>query len=142
MHCISTEHSFDSAHFLKGYEGKCSNIHGHRWRVVVDACSESLVSEGQERGMVMDFSRLKSVFREMVDRYDHALIMEKGTLKRSTEDALREEGFNIVEVDFRPTAEEFARHFYELLDHAGIRPGRVTVFETPTNSASYGKAAF
>ena len=35
MYVLQTEQSFDAAHFLKDYKGKCSNIHGHRWRVVV-----------------------------------------------------------------------------------------------------------
>ena len=39
MYYLTVENSFDSAHFLHGYDGKCSNLHGHRWRVVVDvAC--------------------------------------------------------------------------------------------------------
>ena len=36
MYYLKTEHSFDSAHFLAGYEGKCRNIHGHEWRVVIE----------------------------------------------------------------------------------------------------------
>ena len=35
MYILKTESSFDSAHFLSGYEGKCSNLHGHRWRIVL-----------------------------------------------------------------------------------------------------------
>ena len=38
MYYLKTEHSFDSAHFLAGYEGKCRNIHGHEWRVVIEIC--------------------------------------------------------------------------------------------------------
>ena len=43
---LKTEHSFDSAHFLSGYEGKCSNIHGHRWRVVMEIMDNKLEKEG------------------------------------------------------------------------------------------------
>lgn len=42
MYTLKTEHSFDAAHFLYGYEGKCSNIHGHRWRVVAEVSSDEL----------------------------------------------------------------------------------------------------
>lgn len=49
MYYLTVENSFDSAHFLHGYEGKCSNLHGHRWRVVVDVACENLISEGQQR---------------------------------------------------------------------------------------------
>ena len=48
MYYLTVENSFDSAHFLHGYEGKCSNLHGHRWRVVVDVACENLISEGQQ----------------------------------------------------------------------------------------------
>ena len=47
MYTIKTEASFDSAHFLKGYQGKCSNLHGHRWRVVVEVQSEELKEDEQ-----------------------------------------------------------------------------------------------
>ena len=47
MYMLQTEQSFDAAHFLKGYKGKCSNIHGHRWRVVVSISSEKLSAEQQ-----------------------------------------------------------------------------------------------
>ena len=50
MYTLKTEHSFDSAHFLSGYEGKCSNIHGHRWRVVMEIMDNKLEKEGQLRG--------------------------------------------------------------------------------------------
>ena len=30
MYYLETEEHFDAAHFLKGYAGKCSNLHGHR----------------------------------------------------------------------------------------------------------------
>ena len=36
MYKIRIEESFDSAHFLAGYDGKCSNLHGHRWRIVME----------------------------------------------------------------------------------------------------------
>ncbi len=59
MYFLRTEDSFDAAHFLKGYEGKCSNIHGHRWKVIVEVKGEDLKQEGPKRGMVVDFSDLK-----------------------------------------------------------------------------------
>lgn len=42
MYQLTTHASFDSAHFLSGYEGKCSNIHGHRWKLEVTVQSETL----------------------------------------------------------------------------------------------------
>lgn len=137
MYCIRTEQSFDSAHFLAGYQGKCSNIHGHRWRVVVEICSETLVEAGQLRGMVTDFGDIKTDLQKITDYYDHALIVEVGTLKESTLNALHEEGFRTIMVPFRPTAENFSFHFYQQLKEVGYQVRSVEVYETPNNCAIY-----
>lgn len=49
MYTLKVEHSFDSAHFLYGYEGKCRNIHGHKWKVEVEIKAENLLQNGQLR---------------------------------------------------------------------------------------------
>ena len=59
MYQLKTEADFDSAHFLSGYTGKCSNIHGHRWHVEIEIESRKLEKNGQERGMLVDFGDLK-----------------------------------------------------------------------------------
>ena len=60
MYILKTEQSFDSAHFLGGYEGKCGNIHGHRWRVIIEVNTEQLATDRQLRGMYVDFKTLKA----------------------------------------------------------------------------------
>ena len=137
MYILKTEAAFDSAHFLYGYEGKCRNIHGHRWSIEAEICSQELVSSGQTRGMIVDFGDFKKDLKEIADSFDHRLIYEKGTLKSSTEQALSEEGFAMTAVDFRPTAENFSKHIYELLKNKGYGVKRVTVYETPANCAVY-----
>ncbi|MCY6353794.1 6-carboxytetrahydropterin synthase QueD [Clostridium sp. ZS2-4] len=137
MYILKAEHSFDSAHFLAGYEGKCGNIHGHRWRVEIEVQSETLVKGGQLDGMVIDFGDLKKHVKEIVDFYDHALIIEEGTMRKETLKCLSEDGFRILEVKFRPTAENFASFFFNYMKEKGYKVKRATVYETPTNSAAY-----
>ncbi len=137
MHVIKVEHSFDSAHFLAGYNGKCANIHGHRWKVEVEVLTQELIEEGQFRGMVIDFSDLKRDVREMLDFYDHTLIVEEGTLRKETLRCLIEDEFRVVNVKFRPTAENFAYFFYQCIRKKNYNVKRVTVYETPTNCAIY-----
>ncbi len=139
MYYLTTEHSFDSAHFLFGYEGKCSNIHGHRWRVVVKIKKESLEQSGQLRGMIVDFSDLKKDVKEMVDFHDHSFIYEEGSLKEKTIEALNEEGFRMICVPFRPTAENFSKYFYDWIKNKGYLVSEVMVYETPNNCATYGE---
>lgn len=137
MYTLKTSTCFDSAHFLKGYEGKCSNIHGHRWRVEIEVGREALDMGGNRRGMVVDFSDLKDDLSRISDALDHCLIAEIGSLKRKTIEALKEEEFKLVEVMFRPTAENFAKFFFDQMTEKGYKVLRTTVYETPNNSASY-----
>ncbi|WZL73067.1 6-carboxytetrahydropterin synthase QueD [Clostridiaceae bacterium 35-E11] len=137
MFCLQVEQSFDSAHFLSGYNGKCSNIHGHRWRVLVEIKSDKLVEGGQQDGMVVDFGDLKKDLKEIADFYDHALIVQKNTMREETLKCLIDDKFNVIEVNFRPTAENFSCHFYHQMQDKGYDVKRVSVFETPTSCAIY-----
>ncbi|MCD8324554.1 MAG: 6-carboxytetrahydropterin synthase QueD [Clostridiales bacterium] len=137
MYSIRAEQSFDAAHFLAGYQGKCSNIHGHRWRVVVQVGAGALEREGQLRGMVADFGDLKRELKSLTDVYDHTFIYESGSLREKTVEALEEEGFSLTGVPFRPTAENFARHFCDALEAKGYPVRAVEVYETPNNCAVY-----
>ena len=136
MYSLKTTADFDSAHFLKGYNGKCSNIHGHRWVIEAEISGASLQQDGEKRGMLIDFSDLKKAVKQLADRYDHTLIIEQNSLKENTLNALKEENFKITEVPFRPTAENFAKYFFDCLKQS-VPVSCVTVYETPQNAASY-----
>ncbi|MDE6762107.1 MAG: 6-carboxytetrahydropterin synthase [Oscillospiraceae bacterium] len=137
MYILKTEAAFDSAHFLSGYNGKCANLHGHRWIISAEISDTELLAEGQLRGMVTDFGDIKRDLKNLADEFDHAFIYEKGTLKSATVAALNEENFRLIEVDFRPTAENFAEYFFMRLREMGYKPYKVTVYETPNNSAAF-----
>ncbi len=137
MYTLKAEAAFDSAHFLSGYKGKCSNLHGHRWVISAEICSEKLHSEGQLRGMVADFGDIKQDLKALADEFDHAFIYEKGSLRSTTVAALTEENFRLIEVDFRPTAENFAEYFYNRLSKIGYGVSSVTVYETSNNCATF-----
>ncbi|KHD35504.1 6-pyruvoyl tetrahydropterin synthase [Clostridium acetobutylicum] len=134
MYILKIEHSFDSAHFLNNYNGKCANIHGHRWRVEIEIQSETLIDD-----MIEDFTILKKRIKEVLDFYDHALIIEKNSLRKLTFDCLIEDGFRIIELDFRPTAENFSKFFFDEIRKLNYDVRKITVYETPNNSASYVK---
>ena len=137
MYILKSEATFDSSHFLSGYDGKCSNLHGHTWKILAEIYSEKLVSEGQCRGMVVDFGDFKKVLKSVADSFDHTLIYEKNTLRAETISALKAEKFSLTEVDFRPTAENFAHNFFDMLSEKNFKVKRVTVWETPVNCAVY-----
>jgi 6-pyruvoyltetrahydropterin/6-carboxytetrahydropterin synthase len=137
MYLIKVEYHFDSAHFLAGYAGKCANIHGHRWVAEVEVGSDTLIEEGPKRGMVVDFSDLKKDLKALLEIYDHALIIEEGTMRKETLQCLTEDGFKIAQVGFRPTAENFSFSLYKSIKEKGYPVKRVTVHESPNSSAIY-----
>lgn len=137
MYALQTEACFDSAHFLTDYYGKCENLHGHRWRIVVTIEQEGLQSEGTMRDMVLDFGVFKRSVRALADSLDHTFLVEEGSLKPATIAALEAEGFSLTILPFRTTAENLARYVAERLVSQGLPVSEVECDETPNNRAFY-----
>lgn len=65
--------------------------------------------------------RTEKDLRNIADSMDHALIIERNSLKETTFEALKSENFKIIELDFRPTAENMAKYFYEKIKNTWIQ---------------------
>ncbi|MBQ2887955.1 MAG: 6-carboxytetrahydropterin synthase [Firmicutes bacterium] len=137
MFALQAEATFDAAHFLQGHEGACRNLHGHRWRVVLEIEGAQPGTSGPARDMLLDFADVKHILRNLAAGLDHKMIYEAGSLRPQTVAALKDEGFALVELPFRPTAERLSEWFYHKLAAAGIAPAKVWVYETPENRAAY-----
>ncbi len=137
MYGLKTESSFDGAHFLTDYYGKCENLHGHRWRVVCYLRQGSLETEGTMRGMVVDFGVFKRALRDLTEELDHTFLVEEGSLMPKTIECLEEEGFSLTILPFRTTAENLACYFADRMVEKGMPVSQVDVYETPNNCASY-----
>ena len=79
---LTKEFNFEMSHVLHAYDGLCSNIHGHSYRLFVSVLGEPLNQKDNPKdGMVMDFGILKEiVFKEIVQRLDHALVVPKSSI--------------------------------------------------------------
>lgn len=137
MSVLQSEFSFDSAHFLKGHDGKCKNLHGHRWRVVVSIQGE-VIKEGPKKGMIIDFTDFKNYLKKIEETLDHKFLVEDGSLQDTTLTALENEGFEIITVPFRTTAENMAKWLYEGISE-DFNVVCVKIYETPNNCFMYGR---
>ena len=139
MFILKNEIQFDTAHYLSGYEGKCSNIHGHRYRLVVELASDTLHQSGQQRGMLADFGDVKAMLKQIADQYDHKLLIEDNADGRAVAQQLAQvpNQFAVWMVPYRPTAEEMSRDIYYQIKAAGYPGYSVELFETPVNSCIY-----
>ena len=61
---------FDAAHFLRGYQGKCEALHGHRFRVVVKINASGI----DDIGIAYDFTELKRQLGDIISRFDHTCL--------------------------------------------------------------------
>jgi 6-pyruvoyltetrahydropterin/6-carboxytetrahydropterin synthase len=129
--------------------------HGHTYHLRV-YCEGDLVnvSGDQEEGMVMDFGFLRELIeRHIKEVYDHRTCLWNGDelvafLRDAEEDGHIPEG-SVVGVNFIPTAENLAQHFFNLLydlvhlqSKGRVDLKKVTLFETPTSSASVTEPSY
>lgn len=82
---ITKEITFDSAHMLSYYDGKCANLHGHTYKLQVTVEDEVNL----ETNMIIDFNDLKNALDETVIRYfDHALVFSGANVREESENEL------------------------------------------------------
>jgi len=137
---------WDMGHRLQRHESKCRNVHGHRYRVGITCVPEVkneygiVTSRGlDEVGRVVDFSCIKEKVGGWIDEYwDHGFIVEAGD---PFMDALYAEKTKVYQLPDSPTAENIARHLYDianqLLRDYHVSVIKVEVWETPTSVAAY-----
>lgn len=97
---------FETAHALWGYDGKCSNIHGHSYKLTVSISGTIIKDDSAvKNGMIIDFSDLKVIVNQaVVDEFDHALLVNGNTPHAKYAEV--ESGFSkIILCDYQPTCE-------------------------------------
>ncbi|MEZ4908425.1 MAG: 6-carboxytetrahydropterin synthase [Saprospiraceae bacterium] len=100
---LTKQFDFEAGHALEGYEGKCRDIHGHSYHLdVTVAGNVNHLSGKLEDSMVIDFKDLKSIVKtEIIDRFDHQLILHK----ESRFISLKDDNPRMMIVDYVPTCE-------------------------------------
>jgi 6-pyruvoyltetrahydropterin/6-carboxytetrahydropterin synthase len=122
MFQVSVEETFSAGHALRGYKGKCENVHGHNYRVRVTLEGPQLDSIG----LLVDFTHLKQVIREVMGRLDHQFMNDLDPFKT-----------------VNPSAENVAKYFYDEVTRRlkdlppGARITDVILWETDTSRAQY-----
>jgi len=113
---VSVEHSFAAGHALRGYRGKCENVHGHNYKVRVVVRGEKLDSVG----MLVDFVELKRLLRAVSEPMDHVFLNDLPPFD-----------------ELNPTAENMAWYICEKMREAKVDVAEVTVWETDIQAATY-----
>ena len=119
MYEVRIEQDFDAAHYLRGYQGKCEALHGHRYRVVIKVKTAQL----NAIGLAYDFTDLKRHLNDILARFDHTCIN------------------NVPPFDqINASVENVARTIYQELEPklaAPVTISSVEVWESPQTSVTY-----
>jgi 6-pyruvoyltetrahydropterin/6-carboxytetrahydropterin synthase len=119
---VSVEETFAAGHALRGYRGKCENVHGHNYRV-------QLTMEGPDLdgiGLLVDFVEVKKLIHGVVDYLDHRFINDLPPFDK-----------------LNPSAENLAKYFYDEISSRlapPVRVRQVKIWETDVTSATYRPA--
>lgn len=107
--------TFETAHALHGYDGKCKNIHGHSYKLYVTIKGQPISDiQSPKYGMVLDFGDLKKIVKEHIeDVLDHAILLNRNTEHKSLGESLLKQGHKVIFTDYQPTCENM------LIDFAG-----------------------
>jgi 6-pyruvoyltetrahydropterin/6-carboxytetrahydropterin synthase len=120
MYKLSVEQHFDAAHALRGYKGKCENLHGHRFHVQAKVTATQL----DDIGLAFDFTELKRILNSILSRFDHTNLSETPPFD-----------------NINPSSENIARIVYEAmkteLKDAPVKLSGVKVWESPENAVEY-----
>jgi 6-pyruvoyltetrahydropterin/6-carboxytetrahydropterin synthase len=119
MYRVSVEQHFDAAHYLRDYHGKCENLHGHRFKVVVSLTATKL----SEIGLAYDFVELKRHLGEILTPFDHTCLNDVPPFDK-----------------INPSSENIAATIYDQLKRGlsgEVLLSSVEVWESPQSCVSY-----
>lgn len=120
MYELSIVSHFASAHFLRGYDGPCKNLHGHTWKIEVVISGTKL----NEMGMLVDFKGIKQKLTDFLGNLDHACLNELPEFKEKN-----------------PTTENIAQYIYKVFSKecAPLNLVKVKVWESDSASVTYSE---
>lgn len=120
MFYLRVRDQFAAAHYLRGYKGKCEALHGHNWRVEIEAAFDRL----DEAGLAIDYKDLKKILSEIIESFDHT---ELNRLKEF--------------LSKNPTTENIAVVIHqkasERLSDLGCKKVAVTIWESENSCCRY-----
>lgn len=129
---IAKEFRWEMGHRLQCHKGKCFNLHGHSYKLLVE-----FTGGVEDNGMVLDYFDVKEIIGPIVEELDHSVIISNKDM--ALKDAIEKLNSDHVLVDFETTAENLCYYFLDKIKAANL-PSNITdimvkVFETENTYA-------
>lgn len=99
--------TFETAHVLFNYDGKCKNMHGHSYKLFVTVKGTPIDDlDYPKNGMVVDFGDIKKIVKsEIIDAWDHAVLVNGASPHKDLGSDLETKGHKVIFCDYQPTCE-------------------------------------
>jgi len=140
---VTKQIEIDMGHRVPNHKSKCRSPHGHRYKIEVGV-DDKLISDNKasDYAMVIDFGDLKEIMMQEIDAvYDHSYTLWEKDEDKALWMAWKDRGYKVNLTQEPPTAEFLAVLWYhilkEKLEERKIKIAHVTVWETPTSTATY-----
>lgn len=135
MYKVSKAIYFNYGHRLLGSHDKCSHLHGHSARVVIEMAASRL----DRQGMVVNFFDIRRTIGAWIDTHlDHKMILCK---KDPLVKVLQKAGEPVLVVRENPTAEMIAAWIFREARRMKLPVSKVTLWENQDSFAVYEKVA-
>jgi len=116
MFDIEVFSNFSAAHRLRGYKGKCENLHGHNWKVGAAVSS----NKPDKIGIVVDFKEVKRRLKDVLKKLDHKNLNSLAYFRK-----------------INPTSENLAKFIYDELKKKRLPVSSVSVWEADDSKVTY-----
>ena len=106
--------TFETAHVLYNYDGKCKNMHGHSYKLFVTIKGKPIDDlDHPKNGMVDDFGDIKKIVKEeVVELWDHSVLINANSPHKELGEDLENRGHKVIYCNFQPTCENM---LYEIV---------------------------
>lgn len=133
--------SFETAHVLYNYDGKCKNMHGHSYKLYVTVKGNPIQDINHPKnGMVVDFGDIKNIVkREIIDLWDHSVLLNANTPHKELGQDLESKGHRVIYCNYQPTCENMLYDIAEKIKNhlpQGVTLAYLKMHETEN---SYGE---
>lgn len=139
MYKLHVEREIACSHQLHGHDGKCKNLHGHNYYIVVDVFNDKLLDMGSSDGMLLDFGDIKGI----IDALDHHHLNSYfENLKGFLKDGSLKDLVSVMSI--QPTSERLAEFIVRTIEKTArdkydesLKNVIVKVYESKNNYAEY-----
>ena len=133
--------TFETAHVLYNYDGKCKNMHGHSYKLFVTVKGTPINDiNNVKNGMVVDFGDIKKIVKEeIVDVWDHAVLLNALTPHKELGEDLAQKGHKVIECNYQPTCENMLYEIAEKIKNKLPSHVQLAYLKLHATDNSYGE---